>query len=285
MKGTHRRFVGLAILSVALMIVAAFAAPSGAPVAAHGDEPHPAHIHAGTCDAVGEVVFPLTDVAKEDDHGTPEAMDGTPMADDHEEGEDDAEHDMDASPEADDEEEGELAGMSSTTVQADLATILGAPHVINVHESAEAIQNYVACGAITGTPEDGELTIELAELNESGYDGEATLTDNGDGTTTVEIELYAYHDDEEEGGAEGEVAATIENFAFSPEPIEIKVGTTVTWTNLDSAPHTVSQTGGGFESGKMDQGATFSFTFTEAGTFEYFCQFHPNMKGTVIVTA
>jgi plastocyanin len=42
--------------------------------------------------------------------------------------------------------------------------------------------------------------------------------------------------------------------------------------------------GGGFQSGSMQQGATFSFTFTEAGTFDYFCEFHPNMSGQVIVS-
>jgi amicyanin len=76
-------------------------------------------------------------------------------------------------------------------------------------------------------------------------------------------------------------------FAFSPASITIKVGTTVTWTNNTSAPHTVtSDDGTTFDSGlntPIQPGATFSFTFTKAGTFAYHCQIHPFMKATVIV--
>jgi hypothetical protein len=83
---------------------------------------------------------------------------------------------------------GVIAG-STTTVEASLDVILGAEHAINVHESAENIENYIACGDLTGTPSDGQLEVQLQELNDSGYSGRATLRDNGDGTTTVTIEL------------------------------------------------------------------------------------------------
>lgn len=77
-------------------------------------------------------------------------------------------------------------------------------------------------------------------------------------------------------------------FAFSPATITIKVGTTVTWTNTTSAPHTVtSDDGTTFDSGINTpiaaNGGTFSFTFTKAGTFAYHCQIHPFMKAVVIV--
>ena len=77
-------------------------------------------------------------------------------------------------------------------------------------------------------------------------------------------------------------------FAFSPASITIKVGTTVTWTNTTSVPHTVtSDDGSTFDSGINTpiaaSGGTFSFTFTKAGTFTYHCQIHPFMKATVIV--
>jgi hypothetical protein len=78
---------------------------------------------------------------------------------------------------------------SSTVVEASLDDILGAEHAINVHESAENIQNYIACGDLTGSATNGELTIELQELNDSGFMGEAVLLDNGDGTTTVTVTL------------------------------------------------------------------------------------------------
>ena len=77
------------------------------------------------------------------------------------------------------------------------------------------------------------------------------------------------------------------SFAFSPATITIKVGTTVTWTNNTSAPHTVtSDDGTTFDSGlntPIQPGDTFSFTFTKTGTFAYHCQIHPFMKATVIV--
>jgi plastocyanin len=60
---------------------------------------------------------------------------------------------------------------------------------------------------------------------------------------------------------------------------EFPVGTTVTWTNNDSAPHTVSQNGGGFSSKVINPGETFSYTFDKAGALEY----HANMKGTAVV--
>lgn len=84
-------------------------------------------------------------------------------------------------------------------------------------------------------------------------------------------------------------AVAIKSFAFGSGNLSVKVGDTVTWTNNDSAPHTVTSTSGGvpngtFESGNLNSGQTFSFTFTSAGTFNYQCKYHPSMKGTVTVT-
>lgn len=77
----------------------------------------------------------------------------------------------------------------------------------------------------------------------------------------------------------------IQNFAFSPATITVKVGTKVTWTNKDSAAHTVTgDTNDGPASGTLAQNASYSFTFSKAGTFKYACSIHPDMKGTVIVT-
>jgi plastocyanin len=81
-----------------------------------------------------------------------------------------------------------------------------------------------------------------------------------------------------------EVKVQIANFAFSPSTLEVKVGTTVTWTNADSAPHTVTADDGSFASNDLNQGASFSFTFTTAGTYAYHCGVHPGMKATVTVT-
>ncbi len=56
------------------------------------------------------------------------------------------------------------------------------------------------------------------------------------------------------------------------------------WTNQDDMTHTVTATNGAFDSGDLDKDGQFSFTFTKAGTFNYACNFHPNMKGTITVT-
>jgi plastocyanin len=81
---------------------------------------------------------------------------------------------------------------------------------------------------------------------------------------------------------------SISNFAFDPSPLTIKVGTTVTWTNLDGAPHNVIADNGEFKSGTLSKGETFSFTFDKEGTYAYYCSFHggPNgngMSGQIIV--
>ena len=75
------------------------------------------------------------------------------------------------------------AMVSVTTVAADLNTIVSGGHAINVHESAENIGNYVACGDIGGMMMGSDLAIGLGELNDSGVSGAAWLHDNGDGTT------------------------------------------------------------------------------------------------------
>ena len=73
----------------------------------------------------------------------------------------------------------------------------------------------------------------------------------------------------------------IANLAFDPSAITVPTGTTVAWTNDDAPPHTVTSTDGVFDSGILDPGGSFSFTFNEPGTFDYVCQLHPQMQGTV----
>ena len=75
----------------------------------------------------------------------------------------------------------------------------------------------------------------------------------------------------------------IQGYAFSPSSITINVGDTIVWTNYDSASHTVTSNDGTFDSGSITNGNTFSFTFTSAGTFDYYCAPHPGMTGSVTV--
>ncbi len=86
-----------------------------------------------------------------------------------------------------------------------------------------------------------------------------------------------------EPAAKPTTEVVIEGFAFTPATITIPAGTTVTWTNKDSAAHTVSSRDDVFDSGNMRGGATFSYTFDRKGTFEYYCKIHPYMTAKVIV--
>src|SRR5215831_6992659 len=88
-------------------------------------------------------------------------------------------------------------------------------------------------------------------------------------------------------GAADEAAKTatvkIDNFSFGPVELKVPVGTTVTWTNRDDIPHTVVSTDKVFKSKVLDTDEKFSFTFSKAGTYPYFCSIHPKMTGKVVV--
>jgi plastocyanin len=260
----------------------------GAPLARgqDADAPHPAHIHSGTCDNLGDIVAPLSDVTEltaGESFGVPTAV---------------------------------LVKESETDVALPLGDILSAPHAINVHESAEAIQNYIACGDIGGRVIDGDLVIGLRELNDSGHHGVAVLEGDDDGTdvtvylaeegsgaeaeqdaatdaapaateapaTAAAAETPADAAQGAEAPAAAEVPVDIRDFAYSPNPVEIAVGDAVTWTNQDEVPHTATgEDRDVLQSGTISPGASFSQVFSEAGEFGYFCEFHPNMTGTIVV--
>ena len=84
-------------------------------------------------------------------------------------------------------------------------------------------------------------------------------------------------------------AATVEvkiaNFTYSPKQVTVKAGDTVTWTNEDDIPHTVTSKTMLFRSKPLDSNDKFSFTFTTPGSFPYFCSLHPMMTGMIVVEA
>jgi predicted lipoprotein with Yx(FWY)xxD motif/plastocyanin len=84
--------------------------------------------------------------------------------------------------------------------------------------------------------------------------------------------------------AEAESAVTIQDFAFGPQTLEITAGTTVTFTNNDSAAHTATADDGSWDTGTIDAGASATITFDTPGTYTYKCAFHPNMTGTIVVS-
>src|ERR1700686_4171563 len=75
----------------------------------------------------------------------------------------------------------------------------------------------------------------------------------------------------------------IDNFSFGPQTVTVPVGATVVWTNSDDIPHTAVSTEGLFKSKVMDTDEKFSYTFTKAGTYPYYCTIHPKMTGKVVV--
>ena len=84
-------------------------------------------------------------------------------------------------------------------------------------------------------------------------------------------------------GTDAAPQVMIDNFAYSPVPLTVKVGTTVTWINHDDIPHTVDSTQGKFKSAALDTDDKFEFRFTEAGDYPFYCRIHPKMTGKVIV--
>ncbi len=83
-----------------------------------------------------------------------------------------------------------------------------------------------------------------------------------------------------------DVSVNIMNFKFDPTPLTIPVGTTVAWTNQDTAPHTATSDPGSafvFDTGRLQKGQSGKITFNQASTFTYFCSVHPTMHGSIVV--
>jgi plastocyanin len=262
--------------SVAALTALALLTPG---LAAQDDEAevHPAHIHTGTCAELGDVVAPLTDVAHiGGDAERSGATSSIPVK------------------------------SSVTVVDMPLQEIIDGGHAINVHLSADEIDTYIACGDIGGAvttdegEEEPELVIGLGELNDSGHTGIAWLGAAGD-QTRVSVHLVepvatgaAGAEAAQEGtpgaadaGADAaaeSLAVEIRDFAYNPPETTVPVGGSVTWTNNDPAPHTATGLDReALQSGTIASGESFTQTFDTAGTFEYFCEFHSNMKGSIVV--
>ena len=75
----------------------------------------------------------------------------------------------------------------------------------------------------------------------------------------------------------------VDNFTFGPKSLTVPVNTTVTWINRDDIPHVIVSDDGVFRSKALDTDDKYSFTFTKAGTYPYFCGIHPTMVGQIVV--
>ena len=129
-------------------------------------------------------------------------------------------------------------------------------------------------GYATNATMTGAGNATNATMTGAGNATNATMTGAGNATTSVSMVPGA---------------STLTTDVFSPNPIQVSVGSTVTWTNNDAQAHTVNSgnsptQSGLFNSPIMAPQATFEYTFTEAGEVPYFCILHPNMVGTVSVS-
>lgn len=86
------------------------------------------------------------------------------------------------------------------------------------------------------------------------------------------------------GSANGYGEVQIATSAFQPSQMNVTVGTLIRWTNLNGVPHTVTARDGSFGSGRLDRGQTFEYTFSESGSYDYVCAYHPGMTGRITVS-
>ena len=179
--------------------------------------------------------------------------------------------------------------------------VSGPPAMANVTEAPAAnVTEAPAANVTEAEVPEGET---LPVLNET----DTNATETGEATTGTTEETGAAPPAEgggaEEtgtgatGGEEGDAtgvsivpgASSLTTDAYSPNPVQVSTGATVTWTNDDTQPHTATSgeavtPDGRFDSGIMAPAATFDFTFTEPGEYPYFCLLHPNQVGTVSVS-
>jgi len=81
----------------------------------------------------------------------------------------------------------------------------------------------------------------------------------------------------------GEVTVDIRDFDYTPRDLTIDDGTTVTWTNYDSAPHTATDKDDSWDTGRLDKNESASVTFDQPGQYDYYCTYHPYMEATLTV--
>jgi plastocyanin len=75
----------------------------------------------------------------------------------------------------------------------------------------------------------------------------------------------------------------VDNFTFGPDTLTVPVNSTVTWINKDDVPHVIASNDGVFKSKALDTDDKYSYTFTKAGTYPYYCSIHPKMVGKIVV--
>jgi plastocyanin len=120
----------------------------------------------------------------------------------------------------------------------------------------------------------------------SGAGGETTATapeEGGGAETEGEAPQQGANAPAPSGDAVRAEKVEIVEFTYQPDPVTIEAGGKVTWINRDSAPHTATADDGSFDTGTLEEGKLGSESFKDAGSYPYFCEIHPDMRGTVEV--
>jgi plastocyanin len=129
------------------------------------------------------------------------------------------------------------------------------------------------------------LSLGLAACGDSGSDS----TTNAETTPPASEETAPEETEstESEPAPSGEAAKAekvdIVEFTYQPDPVVVQVGGKVVWQNQDTAPHTATADDESWDTGTIEKGKIGSETFKEAGKFAYYCEVHPDMRGTVEV--
>ncbi len=130
-------------------------------------------------------------------------------------------------------------------------------------------------------------TVGAMALTHSGFMGNGYWNGMMGGQYNHGSMMRGYQQNPTQQGAPvtGVTRLTVQDFAYQPANIQVRVGTTVTWTNQDNVPHSVTFKNGIKDSGLLSQGQSFSYTFNTPGTYQYYCTVHPYMVATVIVVS
>lgn len=129
------------------------------------------------------------------------------------------------------------------------------------------------------------LSLGLAACGDSGSDSttEAETTPSAGAETTTEGAETTESEPAPSGEASKSEKVDIIEFTYQPDPVTVQAGGKVIWQNQDAAPHTATADDGSWDTGTIEKGKIGSETFKEPGSFAYFCEIHPDMRGTVEV--
>jgi plastocyanin len=131
------------------------------------------------------------------------------------------------------------------------------------------------------------LAVAALALTACGDDDDSDTTATGGGASSTETESTAPEPGGNAPAPSGDAVRSakveIVEFTYEPDPVTIEEGGKVTWINRDSAPHTATADDGSFDTETLEEGKLKSETFKKAGSYPFFCEIHPDMRGTVEV--